>query len=793
MIITRKWLEKSIDLKNVSNDQITVALNSLGFEVEETCDLSKLNGELIIGHVLHSEPIEGTHLRFNKVNVGSQELDIVCGAPNVDKGQFVIVALPGVTISNGMTLDIREIRGYRSHGMICSLTEIGLSANVLTDLENDSIYEIESNEDLTKLIGKSVSEINFNDFIWDMDLTLNRSDALSAIQLAKEISNYFNLELNLQSLIEVNTNKNLEVNGLTLTTSLTKEELNTISIASLKVKSGKHKVDAKDDLWLKISGSKTTDNFYEDLANASAIISGQPIILVDADKIKSLNLTKMLIDNKEMVVLLNEDSIVNILGNKTEEAFKVTDTTVNVLAIMINASKTLMRKQQKTLNTSNVDIQRYIKPLNPNLSNLALSSLVKILEQYDVLEAFSDVKKIIDNSKWQNKVITLTLQKIKDFLGIEISAKEVIELFKNLDFTISYNEAIDGFTFVADENRTDLYGQNDICEEVARLYGYDNIKEVPPMIVARKNSKNTNQKLQTKLTDYLIGKGFNNVKTYSLIEKDEVEKWNLFNIDEPISLMSPLSKIRETYRTNLAKSLVDVAIYNSSVDNKHVQLFEIADIYAKNLRERHLSLLISGNLIEDRINKFTIESNYFYLKGIVEEIFKLYKVDLSKITFANNEEVIDEIHPFINAEIKFEDELIGYIFKLNPKFENVKKINKTFVVELNINLLEKLSQKIYSSKELSKFQQSSRDISLLISKNDKYEEIVKNMIIGVNNLISIKLLDEYFGEELDANNQKSLAISLVFNNLDHQLTENEINEEWSKVLSNVSKMDIKVR
>ncbi|WP_026389550.1 phenylalanine--tRNA ligase subunit beta [[Acholeplasma] multilocale] len=792
MIITRKWLEKFINLSEVSNDQISVALNSLGFEVEETHDFSKLNDELIIGYVEESTPVEGTHLRLNKVNVGEKELaQIICGAPNVDKGQFVIVAQVGKTIANGLTLTDREIRGYKSQGMICALDEIGVSKNVLTELDQDSIYVINSREDLTSKIGKSISEINFEDYIWDMDLTLNRSDALAATQLLKEIANYFKLTINNDAFeVEVAKNSNKTVN-ITVDSDL-KEEVRTISVANLELNENEIKVEAKDDLWLKFSQAKSVENPYEDLANMAAIISGQPVILIDGDKIgNELKISRVTIEEESFVALVDKGRIINVIGKKVEEEFKVTSDTKNVVAIYLNFNPVAMRKQQKALNMSSVDLQRYMKPLNPNLGVYGHKVLLAILNEYGIVKTTSEVNVLL-------KTITnvteykITLTKIKELLGIEISVEEIKSLFNSLDFSIEVEQ--DNLTFNVDENRMDLYGQNDICEEVARLYGYDNIQEQPPVIMARRNSKNINQKLQTKIGEYLIGKGFYNTKTYSLVDVKDVEKWNLFNIENPISLMSPLSKLHETYRTSLINSLIDVAIYNSSIDNKNVKLWEVADVYAHGeFRERHLAFLTTGDILDDKLNKTKVEGNYFYNKGIVEAILKQYNIDLNKVTFNNNENVIDEIHPFVNAEIKFEDKTLGFIFKLNPRFENIKKINPTFCVELNINALEEVSQKTYFAKEFSKFQQSTRDISLLISVEDKYQDLIKAMVIDVENIVNVKLIDEYHDETLSANNQKSLSISFAFNNLDHQLTEAEINAEWAKILDNVAKFGAIVR
>lgn len=791
MIITRNWLSKFIDLKNISNHQISVALNSLGFEVEEEHDFSQLNDELVIGFVEQSGPIKDTHLRFNLVNVGSRTLEIVCGADNVDANQLVIVAQPGQTIANGLTLGEREIRGYKSQGMICALNEIGIPNSSLNKIEEDSIYVIEGKNISKADIGTSIAKIGLDDYIWDMDLTLDRSDALGATQLLKEIANYFDLKINWTSLQnEVKTSG--QASTKIVVSDALKNEVNTIAVQELAVKNLITKFDANDDLWLKLCHAKTNDNLIEDIAMMSGIESGQPVIVLDKQKIQGdLKLELIEIENKVFVALTNNGHVVNLVGQKVEPTFAVSSATTEVIALYFNFNPVLMRKQQKALDTSTIALQRFMKPLNPNLFSYGSTIFNAHLSNYDLLTSTSNLKIELQKVKAHN-IFKITLAKINTFLGLNLTIEQIKGLFKTLDIVIT-NQG-DELTFTVDENRTDLYGQFDVCEEVARLYGYDNIPEVPPVIFANKNSKKIAQKLETKVGDYLIGAGFNNTKTYSLITSEQTQKWNLFNLKEPINLMSPLSKLHETYRLSLVNSLIDVASYNSAIDNKKVKLWEIADVYTQDLtREKHLAGLITGDIIEDKVNKIKVENNYFYLKGIVEAILDLYKIDRLKVSFTNHENVINEIHPFVNAKIKYEQTVLGYLFALNPKYANIKKIASTFAFELSLTALEKVRAQSYVVQPLSKFQQSTRDISLLMDEHLRYEDVYKAIIANVEHLIDVKLIDEYQDQTLMASKQKALALSFTFNALDKQMSEADINQQWDQVLGNVQKLGLIVR
>lgn len=793
MIITRKWLEKYLDLSNISNEQISVCLNSLGFEVEQEIDYSKLNTKLVIGYIEESEPIEGTKLKKTKTRIGNNKyVTVLSTAKNVQADKYGILALPGAKLANGLELANREILGMVSEGMFCGFNEIGLPNLVLSAAEQEELYYINSiYKNMDEMVGKEISEVlNFDDFIFEVDLTLNRSDALAAKQLVKEIANYFALKINnlenkikfekpTQS-ISIELNKKVE------------DEVNTVSQTFIGLKNTNAPFDSSHDVWLKHSNVKSSENKFEDIASMATLISGQPFILIDAEKVSGeLTLTKQVIDEKELIVLKSNKDIVNILGLKTEDKFKVTEDTHTMLVVMLNLDQIAMRKQQKNLNISTVDTQRYAKPLNPNLYDQGIEELVKILDEYKMIE---DVQKIVTTVQKQNydNVYSITLEKIKAILGIEITIDEIINLFRTLDINITVKKS--ELIFTVDKNRTDLYGKNDLCEEIARLYGYDNIIEQPLEYVSFKKTKNLDKKLKDKLSDYLVGAGFNNIKTYSLTDKESNKTWNLFKVKDPVVLMSPLSTQRETFRNNLSKSMIETIIFNANNDNKSVKFFEMADIFALNgFRQSNLCFGVSGEVITDSLNQVHVRANYAYISSILMSILDLYKVNLSHVTFEVDENVIDEIHPYINAVVKYKNKKLGFIYKLNPAYETANKIYPTLICEINLNLLLEIAEKIQVTTEVSKFQKSTRDISIELSNDIVFDKIIKTMLKNLKYLTNYKVIDKYADEQMKKANTSSLTIKLTFNSLDHQLTEKEINDDFETILTNIKELKIKVR
>ncbi|WP_434325361.1 phenylalanine--tRNA ligase subunit beta [Mycoplasma capricolum] len=794
MIITRNWLKKYLNLDNISNNQINIALNSLGFEVDNVYDLNSLNSELVLGYVEQSKQIPNTHLKLNKVNIGTKSLQIVCGASNVDVNQFVIVAPINATIANGLTLTSKKIQNYESQGMICALNEIGINQSVINKEDQLKIYNVfDKNLDLKKYLGKDVKQIiGLDDYLFEIDLTLNRSDCLASFQILKELANYFDLEIKNYD----NKFSDFKENDLDLKITISKkieEQIKTISYSNFVLNNHLNKLDSIDDIFLKLNQISSTNNLINDLSLLSTLSTGQTHILIDLDKLKSFNLKLELINHndKELLCLTSDNQIVNIIGLQTESKFSIDNDSKNVLNIMVNIEPNLMRKQQKLLNTSNINLQRYIKPINPNLFDLANLNLTSLLNSYNLVNKAYKVKVL--KQTYKNKTeFEIKISEINDLLGTNLTIDQIKSLFKKLDFKITNKN--DLLTFNIDPNRIDISSKNDLCEEVARLYSYDNIQEVALSFTSFKKPKNLNLKLENKLTNYLIGLGFNNTKTYSLTTQIDAKHWNLFNISDFINLLSPLSNLRQTYRTSLSKSLIDTAIYNHSINNKELKLFEIADIYNLNqLKQRHLVFLTSHHIYKNGLTHQLVENNFYYNKEILESIFDLYNLDFSQIKYVNNLDVIKEIHPYINATIYYQKQLVGFIYQLNPKFESENKLNKTFVCEINLDVLNELKNKTIEAKTLSKFQSSSRDLTIEISNDLIYQDVLLKAISDVKYITSSKVVDLYLDDKLAKNNTKALTIQFIFNDLVHQLTEAEINTEFEKIISNVKKMKVVIR
>lgn len=803
MIITRKWLENFVDLAGVKDEAITVALNSLGFEVDAYKSYKNLNDNLTLGFVTNTAPMEGTHLNFCFVDKGEDLVSpIVTGATNVAEGQYVVVADPGKAIATGVTLTTKELQGKTSEGMIVSLPEIGMSTSVLTEPEiKDWIYVVHTKQEAYTQIGNrdALEIIGFKDSTWEVDLTLNRSDALGAMQLVKELANYFEKKIDsLAATYEEKPSKNNVPVSLNKTKdsekvirSLALQQYDTKKIIAIEER--KLNIFSNQDIWLKFNQAKTTQNFWLDLGNAIAIETGQPVLFLDPKKLTEQlviknNVSEKLATNYQ---LMHGQEVILTLGVDFNEDFLPTIDSEQILAVYLSLDPIEMRKQQKAFNTSSVFLQRWMKPISSKLYEIAAKHTVYWLDQYELYGASSPLEVQIA-SREKPVEITVQLDFINESLGTNFDFKTIKGLFKTLDFEVSENDG--ALVFKVDPYRTDISHQAHLVEEIARLYGYNNIQAVAPSIVATPKAKILGLNLKNQVENYLIGAGFNNVKTYSLLNTSEIEKWDLFNLQDPIKLMAPLSQNREAYRLTLVRSLVEAASLNYTRGNKNLKLYEFADVYNKaGVREKHLAVLVSGSVWEQKAYNLNIEPNFAYLKGVLDEIFKQYQIDSTSVSIINMTKTHDEIHPFINGQISVQGKVVGFIFKLNPRFEQANKIETTFVCELNLSAIEGLFNKQVKLTEISKFQKTSRDVTILLDAKTQYNEVINKITSGVDHLIATNLVDLYQDEALKAKNLQAVSIGFQFNAVDQQLTDQMVSAEWDKVLKHLAQLKIEVR
>lgn len=790
MLLSRHWLNKYVDLKGIRNQQITEALNNLGFEVEQTTDFKNLNDPLVIGHIEESQVLPESHLTKNKVRVGTEKyLSIICGAPNVKRNQYVIVAKPGQKIATGLTLGSRQIKGQISEGMICALNEIGINNNSLTEKEQKEIYDLGKKQGLNDLVGHNIHQLGLDDFVWDVDLTLNRSDALSAFQIAKELARYFQVPLRwplvpssislLKPKTEVIIDRNLKSKVISLVGK------------SLEVRRSQIPLTIYHNLLLKKVGIRTTGNFHEDLANLNAWETGQPLILIDRNKLLgNLTLQITTINDKELMVLMSNNELVQIIGQPTESNFAVDENTKTILVVALKVDEALMRRQSRHFEP-NPAFQRYVKPISIAAQEMGLKNYERLLANYRLLRAKSPIKHWVKNAPDQYQVVT-SLERINHFLGTHLTHKELAKIFRNSDFAVKVKS--DQLVFTINPLRTDVRTENDIMEEVARLYGYNNIPSTPLNLTLHPHRNKWSLNMEQRVQSYLNALGFFNIKTYSLISEKEAKSWNPFRYEDLVAVLTPLSSAHTHYRRSLIPSFLKTASTNSAMGHKDFKLWEIADVYVNpTKRHRHLIFGLGGNIIHDPLNHHRQETNYYYVKGLVEAIVRFYGIQGGHLSFEALKDD-NQVHPHASATIKYRHKVLGHIIRPETQLLNKLKLPITYLVELDLDSLAKIGARSANTyRPPNKFQVSKRALSFVLPNHLVFSDMLKQLLSHVHHLTGWMLIDYYQDKTMAANQEGSMTIAFAFNHPEHQLTEAEINHQWSKILTNAQKLKLKVR
>lgn len=770
-----------LDLKTLSS-----SLFQLGHEVEESYDLNINN--LVVGEVkeVKKHP-DADKLSICQVDIKSQVLQIVCGAKNVREGLKVIVATEGALIGD-LKIKPVKLKGVESNGMLCSLEELGYSKDKLSEKDYSGIHEIE--EDVE--IGDNPMEVlGLKDEILDVFLTANRGDCQSYRGIYNDLSSLINYNNGNKQLSKYKINsqdfsKKYEVeNNYTL--EIDKERCNYFSMQYIS------NVDVKDSLWndklyLLKQGVKAQNNIT-DISNKTLIETGLPSHIYDADKIKGglrvLSLKEeenfIGLDEKEIklkedtLVIKDDEKIVAIAGVMGSNATKITSETKNLLVEVASFKAKDVFNASKQIGKKTDAASRYEKEIDLSI----IEDINKIIVN-EIIGQNKDAKispiKLIKKEEEKVKGIELKYETSNKILGIEIEKEKIISILDNLDFKIQ--DFGDSLLATAPTYRKDMEIENDLIEEIIRVYNIDNISLDGKMSTFLTTDKviNTNENnFVKKIENNLLKQGLNQLVTYSLINEKQASEFNK-NSKLSVELMSPLSNEHKYYRQSLLPSLIDVVKNNYAYQEKYNTSFEIAKTYEKENEElkedTKLAITLSGeceNFYLGQKRKY----DFFDVKGSLENLFEELNLsfDLEKVN-------IEELNPYASAKIIVEGQELGIMGEV--VFDYYKKMTeKIYVLELSLNKLKE----IFETKKMNKYEKISflpsisRDLSMEVNKDTNLEE-VKEIFKGINYLEEVKLIDIYQKEE-----NKSVTFRLKFKNKEETLTNQEIDKEVEKIFN----------
>jgi phenylalanyl-tRNA synthetase beta chain len=807
MKISYNWLKQYINL-DVEPDTLSTVLTDIGLEVEGLEKYQSIKGGLegiVIGEVITCEQHSNADkLSVTTVNIGSEGLlSIVCGAPNVAVGQKVVVAKVGTTLYNGdesFKIKRAKIRGEVSEGMICAEDELGIGTS------HEGIIVLPDNVEVGIKAADyfSVEE----DFILDIGLTPNRSDATSHIGTARDLvaglNQFYNTRNYSLSLPRVddfrvdNTNLNIDV---IVEDTVACPRYTGVSFTGIKV--------GESPNWLKIKlnsiGVRPINNIV-DITNYILHETGQPLHAFDANKIKgnkvivrktehnsffiTLDEVERKLDANDLMICNQEDSMC-IAGVFGGIGSGVTEDTVNIFLESAYFDSVHIRKTSKRHGLQTDASFRFERGTDPNITKYALKRAATLIKEIAGGIVSSEIKDVYPNpiNPW---FIDVDLASINRLIGTTIDRTIIKKILTDLEIEV-IKENGDQLRLLIPTFKVDVTREVDIVEEILRIYGYNNIE-----ITGKLNSSLSAQpqpdleKIQNSVADYLTGQGVMEIINNSLTKAEYIERSNELSPSENVQLLNPLSKDLNILRQTLLFGGLETISYNLNRKSLNLSLFEFGKIYKRNsnfkndegvknfIEEKHLMIFATGKVSKNLWNSSDVNSDFYFISGIVSSILVKLGLDQSRLSLVETESDLFtySLQYLINNEPLAEVSLLSS--KLLGQFDINQEVYCSDINWTKIIKYTKIADIKY--KPIPKFPAVKRDLSLILDSGIKFSELRDSAMKTEPKLLkNVYIFDIYKGSNI-SEGKKSYALSFILQDESKTLTDKVIDKAMNRIL-----------
>ena len=771
MKILKSWLNDWIDIENISNSDISEALESLGFEIENKKELNPNYENIVVGKVLEVyEHPNADKVRITKTDVGNNIYEIVCGAWNFDVGAVVPVALPNSKIKDNFKIDKRDIRGIQSNGMICSAAELDLWD------DHDGILLL----DEKLLPGTDFSTIySSNDFIWEVGVTPNRGDCMSYLGIARELSGYFNKKLKTKK-----SNLKPTISNILNAGSGKIKECNSygsVEIENFNVTNSSFEMRYR----LTQVGTRIINNVV-DITNYILYDIGQPLHAFDRDKLfgtisvrKAKNNEKITtldsqvrkLDSNDLVITDNDKPIAlaGVMGGLETE---VSETTTNLLIESAYFDKVSIMKTSRKLNLISDASIRFERGIDYKIQKYGLERFLMELKDNQAVN-YSEIN-VDDKGSLKNKKVILKYSEIKKLLGIDLKESFIKKVLKFLMIDSEVNK--ESVKFTPPSWRYDLDRPVDLIEEFAKHYGFNNFESTLPQGV-HKNNKGSYWDLKSYLSSVLTSNNFQEVQTLSFVNND---KNFLFNPEKKyVEVFNAIDQSSKFMRSNLMSSLIDVYKLNYDQNNLSNSYFEINTVFDTSKNKIYedvpnqnivLGFLTSSTLSNTDTRLKDQELDLYYVKNILTQLLSSY--DLEPITKPG-------FHQNYSFSIIKNGQIIGHFGQLASEtqmtleFNNEIYLGEIYINKLKLNNLKEINYVPLSQYPFVKFDLSF-SVPIDLSAHLLVDEINELLTENEN---SIEIFDDFQQE-----NSRNLGIRIITRSYEKTYDDNETRE----ILMNIS-------
>lgn len=785
MNLSMKWLSDYVTLDTTVKD-FCAAMTMSGSKVEVATEEGSEIKNVVVGKLLSVVPHENSdHLVVCQVDVGQEQpIQIVTGAPNVKAGDIVPVALCGAELPNGVKIKKGKLRGVESNGMLCSLGELGLTVHDFPYAIADGIFLIQ--EDCQ--IGQDIHEaIGLNDTSVEFEITSNRPDCLSVTGLAREAAATYHVPLNLKKPTFQGIDGNIQ-------DALQVEIQNKEKCPRYAAGIVKNVKIAPSPRWmrerLRASGVRPINNLV-DITNYVMLEYGQPMHAFDLRYVKD---GKIVVRNAaegetittldgvtrtlspEMLVIADTEKPIAVAGVMGGEYSGIMEDTNTVVFESAYFEPVQVRRTAKKLGMRTDASARYEKGLDPEG---CLRTLERAFELVELLGAGEPVRTHIDlnyNEKQRNR-IPFDPAWINKFLGTDISREEMCDTMKMLEIEV------DGDTCISPSFRIDLERPADLAEEVARIYGYNNIPSTVIKGVANA-SLTPKQKFRRTLENATVAVGCYGILTYSFISPKYFDKIALpadSSLRKTVVISNPLGEDTSVMRTTTLPSMLETLSLNYKNRNAAVALYEIGKEYLPTAPDK-----LPAEPDRLTIGMYGDDADFFTLKGMVETILETAGLHDCTYKACGTDAPFDEIcalHPGRSAVIYAGETPIGYLGEVHPTVQKNYDIGtRTYVAKLLIDEMQPLAQTEITYQPLPKFPAITRDLSLVCADEVPVGDLQAAMKNAVGNILEqITLFDVYKGEQIAAG-MKSVSFSIRMRSHEGTLTDEQADAAMKRVL-----------
>lgn len=794
MFVSYKWLQEYVDLSGITAEELAEKITKSGIEVEGVETLNEGIKGVVVGHVMEREQHPNAD-KLSKclVDIGEGDpVQIICGAPNVAKGQKVAVAKVGAVLPGNFKIKRAKLRGEESNGMICSLQELGIESKLVAKEYAEGIFVFPNDAQVGE---DAIALLNRDDKVLELGLTPNRSDCLSMLGVAYEVAAILGKEVKLPA-IEIQPSSEKASDYIKVSVEAVEENPLYVAKVIKNVKIG------PSPLWMQgrlMAAGIRPHNNVVDITNYILLEYGQPLHAFDYDRLGSKEILVRRAKDGEVIETLDDvkreltsDHLVitngtvpvalaGVMGGANSEV-RADTTTVLLESAYFNGAT--VRKASKDHGLRSEASARFEKGVDPNRVREAAERAADLMVKYaggEVLEGAVEE----DNLHIKPAVVSVTLEKINRVLGTELSMEQVEDIFARLQFeTTRDNEQI---TVTVPTRRGDITIEEDLIEEVARLYGYDNLPKTLPISASTPGKLTDYQKKRRIVRRFLEGAGLYQAVTYSLTSEEKAGQYALEK-REPIKLVMPMSEDRSRLRLSIVPQLLEVLKYNLARQIDSVALYEIGSVFlasgSDELPEEreHAAAAVTGLWHVHPWQGEKKPVDFFVMKGLLEGLFACLGLE-NDIEFRQAN--VEGMHPGRTAEVYLSGKKVGFIGQIHPNVQKEMDLKETYVFELSLKSILEAETAPLHYEPIPRFPSITRDIALVVDKEKTAGEL-KNIIKeeGGSLLKEVQVFDLYEGEHMESG-KKSIAFSLKYYDPERTLTDEDVSKAHEKVLQAV--------